>query len=354
MRYMEPILTVIIPVYNGEKYVRRAAESVMTQPEGNQLEVLLVNDGSTDGSGEVCNTLAREYPNIRVIHKENGGVSRARNQGIENACGKYVGFLDCDDWWEPDVFDRKLVEEFKLDSSMDIYQFAFREVNTSYTLEKCYPIAEKREYYDEPEFGRYNWSIPCCFIYRRDFLNNTGLRYPISKNGEDSPFVEMAMYYAKSYRSINRILLSYWENIDSCVHTTNVINTLKEQYKSLQQEQQFFMEKGVSFNGDIAWKIANVLPKLCADERFDTVDAFVREYCLAVLDQRPDERYCPELWCRVEGWRTNPRRVWLKYKITTGIPMRLISLCKLIPGINIVFNYFYTRFHRGFSPIGKR
>ena len=75
---MEKILTVVIPTYNGEKYVERAVRSILGQPAGSSLKVLLVNDGSTDSSGAICDELAHGHENVSVIHKPNGGVSSAR------------------------------------------------------------------------------------------------------------------------------------------------------------------------------------------------------------------------------------------------------------------------------------
>lgn len=111
---MVPAITVVIPVYNCEKYVTRAVRSVALQPCGDQVEILVVDDGSKDGSGKVCDGLAQEYANVRVIHKENGGVSTARNIGIENATGKYIAFLDSDDWWESGFLNQTQMEEFAI------------------------------------------------------------------------------------------------------------------------------------------------------------------------------------------------------------------------------------------------
>ena len=80
---MKPLITVVIPVYNCERYVARAIKSVLDQPCGDRAEILVVDDGSTDKSGEVCDRIASENSNVYVIHKENGGVSTARNLGIE-------------------------------------------------------------------------------------------------------------------------------------------------------------------------------------------------------------------------------------------------------------------------------
>lgn len=98
---MAPWFSVVIPVYNVMTYLQRSVRSIVTQ-SFQDLEVILVNDGSTDGTGELCDQLAQEYLCIRVIHKENGGSSSARNVGLEAAKGQYIWFVDSDDAIEPD------------------------------------------------------------------------------------------------------------------------------------------------------------------------------------------------------------------------------------------------------------
>ncbi|MDO4782335.1 MAG: glycosyltransferase family 2 protein [Capnocytophaga felis] len=90
--------SIIIPVYNVEKYLPECIESVLSQ-DFSDYEVILVNDGSTDDSGKICDEYAQKFPNIKVIHKENGGLSDARNFGIKEAKGDYLMFLDSDDFW---------------------------------------------------------------------------------------------------------------------------------------------------------------------------------------------------------------------------------------------------------------
>ncbi|MCH5342417.1 MAG: glycosyltransferase family 2 protein [Acetatifactor sp.] len=100
-----PLISVIVPVYNIIEYLPRCVHSITDQTYGN-LELLLVDDGSTDGTGELCDRLAAEDGRIRVFHKENGGSSSARNLGISQAKGEYLGFVDSDDYVEPDMYER--------------------------------------------------------------------------------------------------------------------------------------------------------------------------------------------------------------------------------------------------------
>ena len=99
-----PLLSVIVPVYNVEKYLVKCVESILKQTYS-KLEVILVNDGSRDSSGTICDALAKTDSRIRVIHQENGGLSRARNVGMEAAVGEYITFVDSDDWIEADAYE---------------------------------------------------------------------------------------------------------------------------------------------------------------------------------------------------------------------------------------------------------
>ena len=99
-----PMISVIVPVYNAEKYLRRCVESIQRQTYPN-IEILLVDDGSEDESGRLCDRLAGEDPRIRVIHKKNGGQASARNAGLRQAEGELIGFADNDDVLERDMYE---------------------------------------------------------------------------------------------------------------------------------------------------------------------------------------------------------------------------------------------------------
>lgn len=105
-------VSVIIPVYNTSKYLRKCVNSVLLQTN-HEKEIILVDDGSTDGSGEICDMLACGEPRIRVLHKENGGLADARNAGTAVAQGEYITYIDSDDWVAPQLLER-LLEQAKI------------------------------------------------------------------------------------------------------------------------------------------------------------------------------------------------------------------------------------------------
>lgn len=104
---MNELITVIVPVYNVENYLERCIDSIINQTY-KKLEILLINDGSKDKSGEICDDYAKKDDRIKVIHKENGGVSSARNIGLEKARGEYISFIDADDWIEKNMYEEML------------------------------------------------------------------------------------------------------------------------------------------------------------------------------------------------------------------------------------------------------
>lgn len=124
-------LSIIVPVYNVEKYLCKCIDSLLDQdlsPE--EYEIILVDDGSPDRCGEICDEYSSRYSNINVVHRENGGLSAARNSGIEVARGECVQFVDSDDYLESNVL-KTLVEKMESDQ-LDVLRFEYRNVNEQY------------------------------------------------------------------------------------------------------------------------------------------------------------------------------------------------------------------------------
>lgn len=105
MKSEQYLVSIIVPVYNIEKYVSACIESLVNQTYKN-LQIILVDDGATDNSGKICDEWANKHPKIEVVHKLNGGLSDARNAGIDNAKGRYIFFVDGDDYVLPDYIEK--------------------------------------------------------------------------------------------------------------------------------------------------------------------------------------------------------------------------------------------------------
>lgn len=234
-----------------------------------------------------------------------------------------------------------------------MYEFAYREVDRYKKLSKLHACDPELIIYEQSGFRRYDWTSPCRFCYSRKFLFDYGLRYPVAKCGEDGPFVEMALYHAKRFEKNDRIIFSYWQNMDSCVHTTSKIEGILESYNALLQEEEYFSQWGVSIDPEegFVWMCAAHLPKICATSRFADVKSFMDSGCLKILEKRPDIKFGDVTWGKLEQWRANAHGYWIKQKIKLGIPLWCKDLANRVPVMRHIVNYLFNRYHRGFTPI---
>ena len=127
----ELLLSIIVPVYNVERYLPKCIDSLLNQDlPSDAYEIIIVDDGSPDVCPAICDDYAMRFANIKVIHRENGGLSAARNSGIDGAEGKFVQFVDSDDYLESNVL-KTLVEKMETDQ-LDVLRFNYRNVNERY------------------------------------------------------------------------------------------------------------------------------------------------------------------------------------------------------------------------------
>ena len=179
------LISVIVPVYNVERYVNRCVESIMNQtyPE---LEIILVDDGSTDSSGVLCDTFAEKDARITVIHKKNGGLSDARNTGIDASTGSYIVFADSDDWLDPDMI--QLLYNVLKKNNADIAECSYRNVYTDHILEETSCSAEVVNGDSVTALeGMLDWKYfkPVAWnkLYKRSVIQD--IRYPVGRLHED-------------------------------------------------------------------------------------------------------------------------------------------------------------------------
>ena len=178
-------ISVIIPVYKVENYLERCVRSVCNQtyPE---LEILLIDDGSPDRSGEICDDLARQDARIRVIHKNNGGLSDARNVGMDAATGQYLAFVDSDDWIDPIMFE--LLHRLCCEHHVDLAECSYRNIFSNSVKEKttCSGKVIKATAAEAIE-GNLDWKFfkPVAWnkLYKADITRS--IRYPVGKLHED-------------------------------------------------------------------------------------------------------------------------------------------------------------------------
>ena len=175
------LFSVIIPVYNVEMTLDRCVESVLNQGLSD-MEVILVDDGSPDGCPAKCDEWARKDSRIKVVHKANGGLSDARNAGIEIAKGEYITFVDSDDWVLPDTY-KPLLTWLELRGSCDILEFPVeQESSTRLSLKIDNGVFSSAKEYWEDTMA-WNHTYACNKIYRRTLFDEA--RFPVGKVFED-------------------------------------------------------------------------------------------------------------------------------------------------------------------------
>lgn len=186
-----PLLSIIVPVYGAEKYIAAMIDSVIAQTFTN-WEAILVDDGSKDASGEICEEYARKDSRIRVIHKENGGVSSARNEGIKTALGDFITFVDADDQLNP-----SFLSNFSFDMNLDfeIQGFYVNHPDSPESNLIVQPketrIATMRDVYAEAELIKISRG-PYCKLFKTQIIKDNKIFFPINISfGEDAIFVKL-------------------------------------------------------------------------------------------------------------------------------------------------------------------
>lgn len=207
---MSPILiSVIVPVYNVEKYLRKCLDSIINQTYQN-IEIILVDDGSKDTSGQICDEYALKDSRIIVIHKENGGLSSARNAGLDIAKGNYVMFVDSDDYVEPQFCEIPL--KLALEKGVDIVTFGYNKVfedghnwyrrtNTPRLIESIEGIREIIVKNDI--IFSFAWNK----LYKLSLFND--VNYPIGKIYEDQATTYLLFHKAQRIYVTDAILYNY-------------------------------------------------------------------------------------------------------------------------------------------------
>lgn len=182
------MISVIVPVYNVEKYLDRCVQSILHQTY-QDFELILVDDGSTDKSGEMCNQYAKQDKRVRVIHQENRGLSGARNAGLEKCNGNYITFIDSDDEIDPITFET--ITRFQLQKNYDLTIYGHCSITedqlpTPVNTKRFDSCELDRQGLWEEVFGRLNNSS-CNKLYKREVIGQ--LRFPIGIiHGEDLIF----------------------------------------------------------------------------------------------------------------------------------------------------------------------
>ena len=233
---MEELISIIVPVYNAEKYLGKCIQSLLSQNYTN-IELVLVDDGSTDSSGILCDNYAESDSRIIVIHKQNGGVSSARNIGLETATGKYVTFVDSDDYVSNNYISSLYNNLIRNKTDLSFCKFAFLYNDIDYREESDLPslidlsqnftlISFANRFFNSKE---YIPSSACRILYKKSIITDLKFNKDI-RIGEDWMFILNAIFRSKRISSVNEPLYFYRSNENSATHSyykdylNNVIN----------------------------------------------------------------------------------------------------------------------------------
>lgn len=207
---MKGMISVVIPVYNVERYIRQCLESVINQTYRN-LQIIIVDDGSTDKSGEICDEYAARDDRVTVIHQENAGAGAAKNTGLDMASGEYLAIIDSDDYIEENMYEIML-QRLK-DNNADVVQCLFDNVFVNAKVSRSFSfnynsnrIIKSKNYLYEM---LYDWKYAVFWnkLFRKSLLQD--VRFPVGRKIDDEFFTYKLICNAKKIININDCLYHY-------------------------------------------------------------------------------------------------------------------------------------------------
>ncbi len=219
-------LSVIVPVYNVEKYLPRCLDSLINQTL-NEIEIICVNDGSTDKSLKVLERYAKNDSRIIIVNQKNKGMGFARNVGIDRARGKYIAFVDPDDWVEIDAYEQLYNECEKKNAQVLLFDYNIVSNKNKLNYSEAELFKEKfgydlvaTPYFTKEDIKNFLFDVPVGVnkIYLREFFNKYNIKFPEGYILEDSLFSFIVYYYAEKIHYINKSFYNYYQRSNSSVH----------------------------------------------------------------------------------------------------------------------------------------
>lgn len=180
----QPIISVIVPVYNTKEYLRRCLDSVLAQTY-KDFECILVDDGSTDASGKICDEYAAKDNRFKPFHKDNEGISATREFGIQHASGQYIQFVDSDDWIEPDMLEKMYV--MAINENADIVGCNFIEDFLNKKVKHCTYYKDKESFLRDVIASK--WGVLWKIMFKRSLLLDYNIHFPKGIDGGEDYFV---------------------------------------------------------------------------------------------------------------------------------------------------------------------
>lgn len=224
---MSEKISIIVPIYNVQRYLKECIESLIKQTYEN-IEIILVNDGSTDNSGKICDHYALRDNRIKVVHQKNGGVSCARNTGLRYSTGDYIGFVDPDDWIDEKMYERML-EVLKINnSSISMCSYIYEDGDSE--LNELKPDLVEQNLSSDDLISKlfvtnsFYYTILCNKLYRADLWN--GIKFPEGYVHEDEAVIHIIYDRCDQMSTISNEYYHYRMVNTSITHTNNQIRRI--------------------------------------------------------------------------------------------------------------------------------
>lgn len=270
MNIIKPYLSIIVPVYNVKNYLERSIYSILAQTF-QDFELILIDDGSTDGSGTLCDSYAVKDPRIQVLHQENKGQSYARNIGIKIARGKYITFVDSDDWLEPEMYQLMFASIEK--NNADIVISRLQIVNAPNDVIRVIGydkelLLNRIEATKEILRDDMIPSFPVNKIFRRELFD--GIEFPVGRIFEDTATIYKVFFKANRVVTIPYIGYNYWQNPNgTCQKKHDVVQKQldRELYNALAFDERYVFAKNNI-------ELVEVVP-LCAFKAYQMIRSFI-------------------------------------------------------------------------------
>ena len=242
-----PKISVIIPVYNTVKYLKKCLESIVNQGF-KDLEIIIINDGSTDNSEEIINKFKEKYE-IKYYSKDNTGVADTRNLGVKLAKGKYICFVDSDDYLELDLFSK--LEEY-IDKDIDIIKYKMQTVNEKKEITQKLQGPVFDECTGEKAFSILNTvdeyiDVPCAYLFRTKYFKKNKFTFKKNTYHEDFGLIPLVLVNAKTFVSTNIYGYNYLQTNNSITRNTNYEKTSRRVFDCIVHYDNM-MQKIKGFN----------------------------------------------------------------------------------------------------------
>lgn len=212
-------ISIIVPVYNVEEYLPKCLDSLINQTL-KDIEIICINDGSTDSSGEILEKYSKKDSRLKVITQSNQGVSAARNNGVEIAKGEYIGFVDSDDWVDADFYEKlyTTAKQYSADiAAADMVRVKHGKIRKFFNFNETRisdNFIEKLKLCNAPDF-----SYTCNKIYKTDAVKKNNLRFEHGMNYEDIIYTAQALYYLNKLVTVPGTNYYYFSRKNSIIHS---------------------------------------------------------------------------------------------------------------------------------------